>query len=117
MNRNLEMKTRVIANSSVETPTSVRGMDPKRLAAANINPVTGLASDYLNHFNEAIMVLELLPQMPDCIEDLIIWHPMTYPEHFAASTFRDRELAIAAYESAEPSARLRLGQLPETSHA
>jgi hypothetical protein len=28
-----------------------------RLRAANINPRTGLATDYLNHFNEAIMLL------------------------------------------------------------
>jgi hypothetical protein len=26
----------------------------------NINPVTGLSTDYLNHFTEAIMLLELL---------------------------------------------------------
>ena len=26
------------------------------LKAANINPQTGLATDYLNHFNEAIML-------------------------------------------------------------
>ena len=31
-------------------------LDPARLAAANINPKTGLASDYLNHFSEAIMI-------------------------------------------------------------
>ena len=94
-----------------------RQLDPAGMAEANINPATGLATDYLNHFNEAIMVLELLPQMPDCIEDLIVWHPMSYPEHFAASTFRDRELAIAAYELAEPSARLRLDELAETMNA
>jgi len=30
------------------------------LLAANINPRTGLATDYLNHFNEAIMLLEMI---------------------------------------------------------
>ena len=35
-----------------------------RLRAANINPRTGLATDYLNHFNEAIMLLEMIPDMP-----------------------------------------------------
>ena len=29
-----------------------------KLRAANINPRTGLATDYLNHFNEAIMLLQ-----------------------------------------------------------
>ena len=72
-------------------------IDPARLAAANINPKTGLATDYLNHFNEAIMLLDLLPGMPECIVELIGWEPMDYEEHFASSHFKDKELAIAAY--------------------
>src|SRR4051812_5335223 len=75
------------------------------LQAANINPRTGLATDYLNHFNEAIMLLEMIPDMPDCAEDFLSWQPLSYREHFAASNFRARELAIAAYESADPAIR------------
>ena len=65
-------------------------IDPARLAAANINPKTGLATDYLNHFNEAIMLLDLLPQMPECIVELIGWEPLSYEEHFQASHFKDK---------------------------
>jgi hypothetical protein len=86
-------------------------LDPARLRAANINPTTGLATDYLNHFNEAIMLLELLPEMPDCVEDLKAWRPLSYPEHFAASNFKDRELAIAAYDLAEPERHRRLDEI------
>jgi hypothetical protein len=75
------------------------------LRAANINPRTGLATDYLNHFNEAIMLLEMIPDMPDCAEDFLTWQPLSYREHFAASNFRARELAIAAYDSADPGIR------------
>src|SRR3954470_5303838 len=75
------------------------------LRAANINPRTGLATDYLNHFNEAIMLLEMIPDMPDCAEDFLTWQPLSYREHFAASNFRARELAIAAYDSADPAIR------------
>jgi hypothetical protein len=75
------------------------------LRAANINPRTGLATDYLNHFNEAIMLLEMIPDMPDCAEDFLTWQPLSYREHFAASNFRARELAIAAYDSADPRIR------------
>jgi hypothetical protein len=75
------------------------------LRAANINPRTGLATDYLNHFNEAIMLLEMIPDMPDCAEDFLAWQPLSYREHFAASNFRARELAIAAYDSANPAIR------------
>ena len=92
-------------------------IDPARLAAANINPKTGLASDYLNHFNEAIMLLDLLPQTPECIVELIGWEPLSYEEHFAGSHFKDRELAIAAYQEAEPIARRRLDELADTMNA
>jgi hypothetical protein len=99
------------------TSDGSRPIDPARLAAANINPKTGLATDYLNHFNEAIMLLDLLPQTPECIVELIGWEPLTYQEHFAASHFKDRDLAIAAYAAAAPTARLRLDELADTMNA
>ena len=69
-----------------------------QLRAANINPRTGLATDYLNHFNEAIMLLEMVPDMPECAEDFLTWTPLSYAEHFWASNFKARDLAIEAYE-------------------
>jgi hypothetical protein len=75
------------------------------LRAANINPRTGLATDYLNHFNEAIMLLEMIPDMPGCAEDFLGWQPLSYAEHFTASNFKARDLAITCYESA--NARIR----------
>jgi hypothetical protein len=72
-----------------------------RLRAANINPRTGLASDYLNHFNEAVMLLEMVPDMPECAEDFLGWQPLSYREHFTASHFKARDLAIEAYDSAD----------------
>ena len=76
-----------------------------QLLAANINPRTGLATDYLNHFNEAIMLLEMIPDIPECAEDFLVWHPRSYREHFAASNFKARELAIEAYDSANADIR------------
>jgi hypothetical protein len=76
-----------------------------QLRAANINPRTGLATDYLNHFNEAIMLLEMIPDMPECAEDFLGWQPLSYAEHFTASNFKARDLAIAAYESADTNIR------------
>ena len=84
------------------------GFDPSYLDGTNINPVTGLATDYLNHFNEAIMLLEMLPMAPDCKEDFLTWRPMSYREHFAASRFKHRDLAIAAYQVADPVFRRQL---------
>lgn len=88
-------------------------LDPGRLAGTNINPVTLLATDYLNHFNEAIMLLELLPSAPECKEDFLGWRPMSYCEHFEASRLKHRDLAIAAYEVADPACR---NEVDELSH-
>src|SRR4029079_18872123 len=76
-----------------------------QLRAANINPSTGLATDYLNHFNEAVMLLEMIPDIPECAEDFLGWHPLTYRQHFMASNFKARDLAIQAYDSTDPIIR------------
>ena len=73
------------------------------LAHANINPKTGLATDYLNVFNEAVMLFGLLAEMPDMLEELKNWEPLTYEEHFARSGFQAKELAVLAYKHADPA--------------
>src|SRR5215213_8635300 len=99
-------------------PTArIDGARAEQLRAANINPRTGLATDYLNHFNEAIMLLEMLTACPECIEDFLIWQPLSYGEHFTASNFKDRDLAIAAYQVADPTARQRLDAIADTMTA
>ena len=70
----------------------------KKVEGTNISSTTLLATDYLNHFNEIVMLLEMVPDMPDMIEDCKEWAPKTYQEHFRDSAFSDRELAIEAYE-------------------
>ena len=84
------------------------------LLAANINPKTGLATDYLNHFNEAIMLLEMIPDVPECAEDFLHWQPLSYREHFTASHFKARDLAISAYDSADRAVRAEFDQLTDT---
>jgi hypothetical protein len=91
--------------------------DAPRFAEANINPTTGLATDYLNHFNEAIMLLELLSSCPEFRDDFLRWQPMNYREHFAASSFKGRDTAIAAYENADRQARDCLDALADTMTA
>jgi hypothetical protein len=89
------------------------GFDFAQLKGTNINSATGLATDYLNHFNEAIMLLEMLPSAPECKEDLLAWRPMSYREHFLASSFKHRDLAIAAYEAVDPAYRRRLDEVAD----
>jgi len=93
------------SNSAVRTGRAISPQRAAELAAANINPRTGLATDYLNHFNEAIMLLEMIPDMPECAEDFLGWKPLSYAEHFIASNFKARDLAISAYNDAHPSIR------------
>ena len=84
------------------------------LLDANISPHTGLATDYLNHFNEAIMLLEMIPDMPECAADFLEWRPTGYREHFAASNFKARELAIMSYDSTDPALRTEFDNLTGT---
>src|SRR6201994_4097959 len=86
----------------------------ERLRVANINPRTGLATDYLNHFNEAVMLLEMIPDIPECAEDFLAWSPLSYAEHFTATNFKARDLVIEAYEQADREIRTRFDQLTKT---
>lgn len=80
----------------------------ERLEQANINSQTGLATDYLNHFNEVMMLLEMLPAMPDCAADVLEWQPLDYEGHFENSSFKDKKLAILAYHAAPAHLREHL---------
>lgn len=84
-------------------------LDPARLSAANINPATGLATDYLNHFNEAAMLADMLPAMPEVAEELLAWAPRAYEAHFRVTGFRDADLVIEAWNAADPAVRAAFG--------
>ena len=69
-----------------------------RVQGTNVNVTTLLATDYLNHFNEALMLAELVIDMPDMLDDFISWTSKSYIKHFEESEIADRELAIESYE-------------------
>lgn len=69
-----------------------------KVAGTNISAQTLLATDYLNHFNEIVMLLDMLPDMPDMIEECKAWAPKDYKSHFADSSFSDKQLAMEAYD-------------------
>lgn len=73
-----------------------------RAEGSNLDPVTLLATDYLNHFNEIVMLLEMVPDMPEILDDAKEWQPKTYVDHFRSSTIADRELAVDAYPCVPP---------------
>ena len=88
--------------AAAAVPVTSGGGGPK------INPATGLSTDYLNHFTEAVMLLELAGGMPECLRDLDAWQPKTYVQHFATSSFSNRTAIFAAYQAADPSSRAAL---------
>ncbi len=72
----------------------------------NVNPATLLTTDYLNHFNEIIMLLELVPSAPSQFSaEISDWQHESYEEHFTHSGFRDKELAIVGYRNAPEDVR------------
>lgn len=83
----------------------------------NINEATLIASDYLNHFHELVMLLEAIGSEPkEFANDLLSWHPLTYEQHFSESGFRDKNLAIAAYRRAPPQIRARFDEAVARLH-
>jgi len=78
----------------------------KLVRGTNINETTLLATDYLNHYNELVMMLDLIPDMPEMLDEAKEWKPKSYAEHFMDSTFSDKKLAILAYDNAADEYRL-----------
>lgn len=91
-------------------PASAEAMR-ERLRGTNIHSESFLATDYLNHFNEVVMMLEMAADMPDMLDDIIGWAPKSYEAHFRDSGFADRELAIAAYDMAPTPVRTHFDAL------
>ncbi len=71
-----------------------------------VNPVSGIANDYLNQYNEILLLVENLPVLlPEMIEDLLAWKPKTYREYFETSPLPGGEIAIKIYQSLNPNFR------------
>jgi hypothetical protein len=78
------------------------------IPGTNINASTLLTSDYLNHFHELVMLLELAATDPDDhAEDIMDWRPLTYEQHCSASGYGGNSLAVAAYHWGPPEIRAR----------
>jgi hypothetical protein len=80
-----------------------------------INPDTLLATDYLNHFNEAVMLIGMVADMPEILADLQAWKPKSYPEHFRNIGIDYGPLAADAYDHVPPAFKepfeITVGQL------
>jgi hypothetical protein len=70
-----------------------------------VNPLTGLANDYLNVYNEILLLLEFLPSMPEMTDDALAWRPRGYCEYFAQSSIPGARDALHAYDKLDPGVR------------
>jgi hypothetical protein len=82
-----------------------------RAVGSNVNERSLLATDYLNHINEIVMLLEIVPDAPECLDDCKAWEPLDYTDHFRQSGIADRELAIEAYPHSPPQYKEPFDQL------
>ena len=85
---------RTALKASHELAASARA----KRAGALVNPASGLANDYLNLFNEIVMLVEQLPIMPELIEDIMAWRPTSYKDYFRASILPGSLTALEAYD-------------------
>jgi hypothetical protein len=77
----------------------------QRVRGTNICEKTLLATDYLNHFNEIIMIFDFCDQMPEFVDEARVWRLKSYEEHFRMSGLSYGELAAEAYQHAPPRFR------------
>jgi hypothetical protein len=94
----------------IEYTAEQLALQPK-LAAANISDESFLATDYLNHFNEIVMLLEMIPDMPELVEDTADWAPKSYVKHFQDSGFQGKDLAVTAFNMAPNAIRIAFDQI------
>jgi hypothetical protein len=76
-----------------------------RIAPTTIDDGTFLSTDYFNAFNEVIMLLGMIPDMPEMFDEVRDWHFRTYEQHFLESNLGIAPLAIEAYGHVDPPVR------------
>lgn len=83
----------------------------------NVNLVSGLATNYLNHYIEILLLLEILPDMPECFEDALRWKPMTYKAHVMQSGLPNNDIVLRAYAIVDEERRNKLAMVAEEANA
>ena len=75
-------------------------------AAALVNPASGIANDYLNHFNEVLLLIENLPALlPEMVDELLAWRPVSYRNYFTNSPLPGAVATLEIYDSLDADFR------------
>ncbi|MDZ4790678.1 MAG: hypothetical protein SGJ17_05630 [Hyphomicrobiales bacterium] len=73
-------------------------LDLEERAAHLVNPASGVANDFLNHFNEILLLIENLPIMlPEMVDEILEWRPKTYREYFQTSSLPGSAATLEIY--------------------
>jgi hypothetical protein len=76
-------------------------------AAALVNPASGIANDYLNHFNEILLLIENLPALlPEMIDEILAWRPVSYRQYFTNSPLPGSAATLEIYNSLDDEFRV-----------
>lgn len=79
--------------------------DLKATASCGAGEPDVLSTDYLNHFAEALMLIEAVSFDDSVRTELAKWRPLGYGEHFSRSELRCAPSALRAYQALDPDAR------------
>ena len=83
----------------------------ERIVGTNIDSRSLLSTDYFNHFNEVVMMLGMVGEMPELLDEIDRWDFKTYREHFMESGLGFAPLAIECYEVSPPEMRERFEKI------
>ena len=86
----------------------------KPAGVAETSKVQRLSTDFLNRYNEALMLIELAADDSSAIDDLKNWRGLGYREHFEVSALRCAASALAAYDAVVPARRAGFEELCRT---
>jgi hypothetical protein len=83
-----------VAAEAAASPASAETADDGFAAAC-----AGLSNDFLNHYSEALMLIEMAADDPAIGAELQEWRPIGYRAYFASSELRRAAAALAAYDA------------------
>lgn len=73
-------------------------LDLLKQASNLVNPSSGIANDFLNQYNEVLLLVENLPVLlPEMVDELLAWKRKSYEEYFTTSPLPGGDIAIKIY--------------------
>ena len=71
-----------------------------------VNPTSGIANDFLNQYNEVLLLVENLPVLlPEMVDELLAWKAKSYEEYFNSSPLPGGHIAIKIYNTLDSQFR------------